>query len=144
MIKGVSKSVHHKVVIKDLTISIPSGRIVGLLGNNGIGKTTLLRLLGNMQLPDEGEIRIENKPVSAAVAKNIVYLLAPDHLFEWMRVKDAIAFQKDFFPTSTRRRRTGSVTRSELSQRSESIECPKEIRRESVLSWLSPEMRSST
>lgn len=97
-LKGVSKTVRNTSVIKDLTLSISSGRIVGLLGNNGIGKTTLLRLLGNMQLPDEGEIRIENMPVSAATARKIVYLLAPDHLFEWMRVKDAIAYQQDFFP----------------------------------------------
>lgn len=97
-IKGLSKKVRGTPVIKDLTLSIPSGRIIGLLGNNGIGKTTLLRLIGNLQLPDEGEIRIGDKAVSAATAKSTAYLLTPEQLFDWMKVRDAITYFRDFFP----------------------------------------------
>ncbi|MDD4096095.1 MAG: ABC transporter ATP-binding protein [Oscillospiraceae bacterium] len=97
-IKGLSKKVRETPVIKDLTLSIPAGRIIGLLGNNGIGKTTLLRLIGNLQLPDEGEIRIGDKAVSAATAKSTAYLLTPEQLFDWMKVRDAITYFRDFFP----------------------------------------------
>ena len=97
-IKGLSKKVRETPVIKDLPLSIPAGRIIGLLGNNGIGKTTLLRLIGNLQLPDEGEIRIGDKAVSAATAKSTAYLLTPEQLFDWMKVRDAITYFRDFFP----------------------------------------------
>ena len=68
-IKGISKKYGNTYIIKDMSMSIPSGRIIGLLGDNGIGKTTFLRLLGNLQQPDEGEIRIEQTPVSQRAAK---------------------------------------------------------------------------
>jgi len=90
-IKGISKKYDNKYVIKDVSMSIPSGRIIGLLGDNGIGKTTLLRLLGNLQMPDKGEIRIDHTPVSRMKAKDIVYMLEPANIYNWMKIKDAIA-----------------------------------------------------
>lgn len=97
-IKGVSKNLRGTSVIRDLTLSIPSGRIIGLLGDNGIGKTTLLQLIGNFLLPDEGEIRIADVPVSSATRKCTSFLLSPEQLFDWMNVRDAIAYYRDFFP----------------------------------------------
>ena len=96
-IKGISKKYGSTYIIKDMSMSIPSGRIIGLLGDNGIGKTTFLRLLGNLQQADEGEIRIEQTPVSQMNMKNIVYLLEPANIFDWMKVKDSIAFYRDFY-----------------------------------------------
>jgi len=49
-IEGISKKYDNKYVIKDVSMSIPSGRIIGLLGDNGIGKTTLLKLMGALVL----------------------------------------------------------------------------------------------
>jgi len=96
-IKGISKKYGSTYIIKDMSMSIPSGRIIGLLGDNGIGKTTFLRLLGNLQQPDEGEIQIEQIPVSQMNVKDIVYLLEPANIFDWMKVKDSIAFYRDFY-----------------------------------------------
>lgn len=95
-IEGISKKYDNKYVIKDVSMSIPSGRIIGLLGDNGIGKTTLLKLLGNLQKPDKGEIRIDNLPVTQVSAKDIVYLLEPANIYDWMKIKEAIAFYSDF------------------------------------------------
>ncbi len=50
-------------VLKDISLTIPSGVSVGLLGRNGAGKSTLLRLIGGMDSPDRGEI-IRNSRVS--------------------------------------------------------------------------------
>lgn len=97
-IEGISKKYDNKYVLKDVSMSIPSGRIIGLLGDNGIGKTTLLRLLGNLQKPDKGEIRIDNTPASQMKAKDIVYLLEPANIYDWMKIKEAIAFYSDFQP----------------------------------------------
>jgi len=95
-IEGISKKYDNKYVMKDVSITIPSGRIIGLLGDNGIGKTTLLKLLGNLQKPDRGEIRIDHTPVSQMKAKDIVYLLEPANIYDWMKIKQAIAFYSDF------------------------------------------------
>ncbi|HHJ8348676.1 TPA: ATP-binding cassette domain-containing protein, partial [Streptococcus pyogenes] len=52
----VSKSYREKKAIDDLTITIPNGKIIGLLGPNGSGKTTLIKLINGLLQPNKGEI----------------------------------------------------------------------------------------
>ncbi len=56
--KGVSKSFGDRVLIDDLSFSIPPGAIVGIIGPNGAGKTTLFRMITGAEKPDSGEIVI--------------------------------------------------------------------------------------
>ncbi|MES0875418.1 ABC transporter ATP-binding protein [Sinimarinibacterium thermocellulolyticum] len=63
-IKGVTKSyplagMARHTVIRDLTLEIPSRTHVGIIGRNGTGKTTLLRLLGGIELPDRGTVEAD-------------------------------------------------------------------------------------
>ncbi|HEK9584602.1 TPA: ATP-binding cassette domain-containing protein, partial [Streptococcus equi subsp. equi] len=55
----VSKSYKKQLAIDDLTITIPSGKIIGLLGPNGSGKTTLIKLINGLLQPDKGDIVID-------------------------------------------------------------------------------------
>lgn len=59
-LEGVSKRYRAgdswKVLMSDVTLTLPRGRSVGLLGRNGAGKSTLLRMIGGSVLPDEGKI----------------------------------------------------------------------------------------
>jgi sulfate-transporting ATPase len=57
-LKGVSKAYGEKLLIDNLSLSIPPGSIVGIIGPNGAGKTTLLRLITSQEKPDQGEIAI--------------------------------------------------------------------------------------
>jgi len=54
----VSKGFDGRMLINDLTFNIPRGSIVGIIGGNGAGKTTFLRMLVGKEQPDSGEIRI--------------------------------------------------------------------------------------
>jgi len=56
--KGVSKRFDDKLLIDNLTFSIPKGAIVGIIGGNGAGKTTLFRMICGHEKPDEGTITI--------------------------------------------------------------------------------------
>ncbi len=56
--KGVSKRFDDKLLIDNLTFSIPKGAIVGIIGGNGAGKTTLFRMICGQETPDEGTITI--------------------------------------------------------------------------------------
>ncbi len=53
---GVSKAFGDRNLIDDLTITIPKGAIVGVIGGNGAGKTTLFRMITGVEQPDSGEI----------------------------------------------------------------------------------------
>src|SRR5215471_10731734 len=54
--KGVSKGYGEKLLIDDLSFSVPAGAIVGVIGPNGAGKTTLFRMIAGKEKPDRGEI----------------------------------------------------------------------------------------
>ena len=55
---GLTKGYSDNLLIKDLTFSIPRGAVVGLIGPNGTGKTTLFRMIVGKESPDKGEIEI--------------------------------------------------------------------------------------
>jgi energy-dependent translational throttle protein EttA len=63
----VSKGYGERLLIDDLTASIPPGSIVGVVGPNGAGKTTLLRLITGQESPDEGRVRIGETVTQAYV-----------------------------------------------------------------------------
>tara|TARA_R110001592_G_scaffold66438_11_gene204029 strand:- start:11883 stop:13658 length:1776 start_codon:yes stop_codon:yes gene_type:complete len=55
-VNGVSKSYGDRLLINDLSLSIPQGAIVGIIGGNGAGKSTLLRMITGRESPDSGTI----------------------------------------------------------------------------------------
>jgi ATP-binding cassette ChvD family protein len=54
----VSKSYNDKVLIEDLSLSVPKGAIVGIIGGNGAGKSTLFRMISGTETPDSGAINL--------------------------------------------------------------------------------------
>ena len=73
-IKNLNKSFDNKEILKDINISISSGRIVGLLGKNGVGKSTLIKLINDLLTPTSGEILIKGNKVGVETKKIISYL----------------------------------------------------------------------
>lgn len=64
----------HKPVLHNLNLAIPAGRIVGLLGPNGCGKSTLMKLVTGLLQPDSGEILVGGHPVGEDSKALISYL----------------------------------------------------------------------
>lgn len=94
---NVYKSYSKKDVLKDLNLDIPKGKIVGLLGPNGSGKTTVIKLINGLLQPDKGSIEINNMKLSVETKKIVSYLPEKTYLNDWMKVKDILAFFKDFY-----------------------------------------------
>ena len=59
--KGLTKKYGNKVALNHVDLSLESGRIVGLLGPNGSGKTTMLKLANGLLTPTDGGIFIDGK-----------------------------------------------------------------------------------
>ena len=74
--KNVCKSYGNKEVLKDVNLSLPSGKIVGLLGKNGSGKTTLIKAINGLLSIDKGEVLIDGKNVGIDTKKIISYFTA--------------------------------------------------------------------
>ncbi len=96
-IKHLSKSFDNKEILKDVNISISSGKIVGLLGKNGAGKTTIIKLINDLLTPTSGEILIKGKKVGVESKKIISYLPERTYLNKQMKVSEVISYFKDFY-----------------------------------------------
>ena len=55
-IKDLNKTFDNKEILKNINLSIEKGKIIGLLGKNGVGKTTLIKLINDLLTPTSGEI----------------------------------------------------------------------------------------
>lgn len=95
--KNVYKSYGDKDILKGIDLNIPKGKIVGLLGPNGSGKTTIIKLINNLLQVDEGSIEINGMKPSVETKKIISYLPERTYLNDWMKVKDILSFFHDFY-----------------------------------------------
>ncbi len=84
-------------VLNNLNCAIPSGKIVGLLGPNGCGKSTLMKLICGILVPDSGEITICGQPRSEATNALISYLPERTYFNSWMRVEELIGYFSEFY-----------------------------------------------
>ncbi len=84
-------------VLHKLNLTIPSGKIIGLLGPNGCGKSTLMKLVCGLLVADSGEIRICGEKQSESTNSYVSYL--PEHTYfnKWMRVDELISYFADFY-----------------------------------------------
>ena len=85
-ISGVSKTFGSHVAVDDLSLSVDDGSIYGFIGPNGSGKTTTLRMIMNILLPDRGEIRVLGRSGSSAAHDDVGYLPEERGLYRKMTV----------------------------------------------------------
>ena len=95
--KKLCKSYDEKQVLKDVSLKIPRGKIIGLLGKNGTGKTTLIKLINDLLTPTSGEIFINGKKPGVESKDIIAFLPERTYLDREMSVKDAIKYFEEFY-----------------------------------------------
>jgi ATP-binding cassette ChvD family protein len=81
-VKGLSKGYGDRLLIDDLTFSLPRAGIVGIIGPNGAGKTTLFRMLTGAEAPDAGTIRVGSSVDMAYVDQSREALDADNTVYE--------------------------------------------------------------
>lgn len=98
--------------LNSLSLDVHKGEVFGLLGPNGSGKTTTLKLLLGLLFPTEGEVKILGKPASD-VTKNekIGYLPEESYLYRFLNAEETLDFYGRLFniPGDERRKRTDAL-----------------------------------
>jgi ABC-2 type transport system ATP-binding protein len=91
-LENVTKAYDSVTAVNAVNLRIKQGSVVGLLGPNGAGKTTTIRMIMNILVPDEGSIRVLEKPVSDESRDWIGYLPEERGLYPRMKVRPLIVF----------------------------------------------------
>ena len=95
--KNLSKNYGTKQALVDVNIKFEKGKIYGLLGPNGSGKTTMIKIINDLLQPSGGEILVNGKEPGIESKKIISYLPERTYLNMNMKVSELIQFFKDFY-----------------------------------------------
>ncbi len=94
---NLCKKFDNKQILNNINLSISKGKIVGLLGKNGMGKTTLIKLINDLLTPTSGEILINGEKPGINSKKIISYLPERTYLDKSMKVSQIITFFDEFY-----------------------------------------------
>ena len=94
---NLTKKFKGKTALNSIDYKIPRGRIVGLLGPNGSGKTTFIKICNSLLTPTKGEIFIDGKEPGKETKAIVSYLPEGNYLNDWMNVRAIIGLFNDFY-----------------------------------------------
>jgi len=84
-------------VLNGMNLEIPEGKIIGLLGPNGCGKSTLIKTVAGLLLPTAGEVLVDGIPVGENTKALISYLPERTYFNSWMHVNELVDYFSEFY-----------------------------------------------
>lgn len=95
--KHLCKEFDNRKILKDINLTLPQGKIIGLLGKNGAGKSTLIKLINDLLTPSSGEILINGEKPGIKSKEIISYLPERTYLDKEMTIKQVIKYFNEFY-----------------------------------------------
>lgn len=95
--EGLTKKYGPLTALDNVNLSLGKGRIVGLLGPNGSGKTTFIKLANGLLVPSEGRILLDGKEPGVETKSYVSYLPDANYLPTWMNVGQLVDLFTDFY-----------------------------------------------
>ena len=114
-IRNLSKKYGKHTALKDVSLDIPRGRIIGLLGPNGSGKTTLIKLMNGLLTPGKGQILIDGNLPGVGTKACVSYLPERTYLPPAIRVKQLLSYFTDFYTDFDRQKALSMLTSLQIS-----------------------------
>ncbi|MDR0325727.1 MAG: ABC transporter ATP-binding protein [Oscillospiraceae bacterium] len=103
--RGLEKRFGDRFALNGANMSVPAGQIVGLLGPNASGKTTLLKTVAGLLQPTAGEVRYPANAEPGPQARATIGFCPDSMAFpRWMRVRDAFTFFEEMYPDYSKQR----------------------------------------
>ncbi len=93
---NVSKTYKKRSAIRNISLSLPLGKIIGIVGENGSGKSTLLKLIAGLSHPTSGSVTINGETANRSISKLVSYL-SDDSFYPLFTIREALAFQASQF-----------------------------------------------
>ena len=96
-VRNLTKDYDGNIVLNNISFDIPSGKIVGLLGPNGCGKTTLIKILSGLIHDYTGLVKVDGRPIGIGSKAHVAYLPDCTVFPDRFRTIDCINYYGDFF-----------------------------------------------
>ncbi|WP_406281430.1 ABC transporter ATP-binding protein [Embleya sp. NBC_00896] len=106
---GLDKRFGEKVVLRDLSLTVPPGQMFGFVGTNGAGKTTTMRIALGVLATDAGEVRWQGRPVDRAIRRRWGYMPEERGLYPKMRIQDQLVYLAELHGMSRSDARTSAT-----------------------------------
>src|SRR5260370_15734870 len=94
-LQHVRKAYDKKIAVADLSFTIEPGSMFGLLGPNGSGKTSSIRMMIGITVPDSGTVNLFGQPFHRALLNRVGYLPEDRGLYKKMKVTDQLIFLRE-------------------------------------------------
>jgi len=105
------------VALDGISFAIPEGKIIGLLGPNGSGKTTFIKIAAGLLTPTSGRVTVCGKDIGVETKSLVAYLPERNSIPEHFTVGEAIDFYEDFFSDFDRERAESMLTLLRVEKR---------------------------
>lgn len=96
--KNLCKKYRSTTAVYDLSLSIEKGHVYALLGPNGSGKTTFMKMAAGLIKPTSGEIAFDGRPIGVYSKARVAYMPTEGYFFNYMSCEDVGRYYRDFFP----------------------------------------------
>jgi len=116
-VEGLTKSYGHNNVLDNISFSFQPGQIIGLLGPNGCGKTTLIKILTGLINDYTGKVYIDGREPGITSKSIIAYMPDKSYIPNWMNPVQAIDYMADFFADFDKEKALTMVDRFELPRK---------------------------
>lgn len=115
--KNIQKKYMHTTALADVSIDIEPGKIYALLGPNGNGKTTFMKIAAGLVKPTSGTITYNDMPLGPDSKSRIAYMATEGYFYPYMTIKDAGNYYNDFFEDFDPERFDRLLDKMDLSKR---------------------------
>ena len=96
--ENLTKKFLKKTVLEDMNMAMEEGKIYGLVGPNGSGKTTFMKIAAGLLQPSTGIVEIDGQRAGTQTKPVVSFAPTTNHLPKWMRVRNCLDYYSDFFP----------------------------------------------
>ncbi len=114
-VENVTKKYMSKTAVNNVTTNIQLGKIYAILGPNGSGKTTFMKMVAGLVKPTSGTILYNNLPIGVESKKRVAYMSTEPFYYSYMKVRDVGKYYEDFFEDFDKHKFEELLKRMELN-----------------------------
>ena len=114
--REVTKNFGGKIAVNRVSLRLENGHVYAMLGPNGSGKTTWMKMAAGLIKPTSGEVLYDGQPVGIESRRHVAYMSTEPYFYNWMTVKDVGKYYEDFFEDYSAERYGAMLADMELTE----------------------------